>query len=457
MTGHLWAIAGVAMLSSNALADMGQSCEPRALTAEEQAAGERLAETLRRSLPPAPAGWTSRDERPVLASGTCKTEDGGKRLPLPVSVIVSRVFKQEGQPSEPPPPAAAQAPSQPSSDAGAQARMQALQKEISELQAKQRAALAAYQAARRSGDGAAQKEANDTSRKYLAEMRPLQTELRELRNRAREQRAAAAQVQTRAAQARTQAAGAARRDASVSIAANLRQRDVYPARRLEAGGAPLALRDGSGTTHLFYGPWRRSGNSALASLDESAPTTRVQALSVRIDANEAMTEQLLGKLDLTAVKDVIASGPAQTQTRRQPAQPQTGPVQIALRIGTTKYESGGQAECKAAPQASIYGVPAALYSVSQRSGSGSLSLTLWQPKDGAAIMMSLRIAAGGRSYLVDTVKAGPKRDTKGSGKATLQRTGAGGVVAVDAVDAGGEKITGKIECTRFGAIRAEGG
>jgi hypothetical protein len=132
-------------------------------------------------------------------------------------------------------------------------------------------------------------------------------------------------------------------------------------------------------------------------------------------------------------------------------------VQIALRIGTTKYESSGQAECKAAPQASIYGVPAALYSVSQRSGSGSLNLTLWQPKDGAPIMMSLRIAAGGKSYLVDTVKAGPKRDTRGSGKATLRKTGAGGVVAVDAVDASGEKITGKIECTRFGGIQAEGG
>jgi hypothetical protein len=72
-------------------------------------------------------------------------------------------------------------------------------------------------------------------------------------------------------------------------------------------------------------------------------------------------------------------------------------------------------------------------------------------------MMSLRIAAGGKSYLVDTVKAGPKRDTKGSGRATLQKTGAGGVIAVDAVDASGEKITGKIECTRFGEIQAEGG
>lgn len=461
MTRQLWAaIACAALLSSDALADMGRSCQPRALAAAEKEAGERVAERLRKSLPSAPPGWAIRDDRSDIAAGSCQAEESGKAVPQPVGVTVSRSFvRNDPAPGSEaaPPPGAAQAPAEPLPDAARQARTQELEKQLAELQRKDRAAVAAYQAARRAGDSGVQTEASDASRRYRAEMGPLQKELRELRNIERQERAAATGARTQAAQSRMPEQRASRRDASVSIHTNLRQRELRGARPVAMSGVPSAFRDGRGVTHLLFGEWRQSGNFALAPIDETAPTTRVQAVSVRIDANEAMTEQLLEKLDLTAVKEVIASGPVQTQIRRQPAPPQAAPVQIALRIGTTKYESSGQAECKAEPQASIYGVPAALYLVSQRSGSSSLNLTLWQPKDGAAIMMSLRISAGGKSYLVDTVKAGPKRDTKGSGKATVQKTGAGGVIAVDAVDASGEKISGKIECTRFGEIQAEGG
>ena len=132
-------------------------------------------------------------------------------------------------------------------------------------------------------------------------------------------------------------------------------------------------------------------------------------------------------------------------------------VEILLRVGGAKYQASGQGECKSAPQASIYGVNAALHSVSQRSGNQSLDLSLWQPKDGAPNMMSLHISLGSKRYVVDTVKAGSKRDTKGAGKITLEKSGAGGAIAIDAVAAGGEKITGTLHCRRFGGIQAEGG
>ena len=136
---------------------------------------------------------------------------------------------------------------------------------------------------------------------------------------------------------------------------------------------------------------------------------------------------------------------------------QTTPVEIALQAGAKKYEFSGQGECKAAQQASIYGINAALYSVSHSAGGRRIHLTLWQPKNGSAEMMTLQVSDGSSRYEVDTVKGGAKRETKGSGKATLQNSGAGGVFTIAAVAGSGEKIGGTIKCGRFGGIHAEGG
>jgi hypothetical protein len=130
---------------------------------------------------------------------------------------------------------------------------------------------------------------------------------------------------------------------------------------------------------------------------------------------------------------------------------------ISLQAGADHYRTSGEGECKAAPRASIYGVDAALYSVSHRAGKQSFNFTLWQPKDGAPNMMSLQLATGSKNYLVDTVKAGSKRDTKGSGKASVEKSGAGGAIVIDAVAASGEKISGKIQCRAFSGVHAEGG
>jgi hypothetical protein len=130
---------------------------------------------------------------------------------------------------------------------------------------------------------------------------------------------------------------------------------------------------------------------------------------------------------------------------------------ISLKVGSKNYQASGQGQCKAAPQASIYGVRAALYSVSHSGSGQSLNLSLWQPSDGAAGMLSLHVSMGSTRHVVDTVQGKAKRDTKGSGKATLSKSGAGGVITIDAVAESGEKITGRIQCKTFGGIQAEGG
>ena len=125
---------------------------------------------------------------------------------------------------------------------------------------------------------------------------------------------------------------------------------------------------------------------------------------------------------------------------------------VSLQVGSQKYSASGAGECKHAPRASIYNIPAALYSVSQRGGKDSLNLSVWQPADGKANMISLNVSAGGKSYVVDTVK-----DKKGSGRASVEPSGRGGTIVLDALAAGGEKITGKIVCRSFGGVQAEGG
>ena len=125
---------------------------------------------------------------------------------------------------------------------------------------------------------------------------------------------------------------------------------------------------------------------------------------------------------------------------------------ISLQVGSQKYSASGQGECKHAPRASIYDIPAALYSVSHRGGRDSLNLAVWQPRDGKPDMLSLSLTVGGKTYAVDTVK-----QKKGSGSAKVESAGRGGAITLDAVAASGEKISGKIQCRSFGGVNAEGG
>ena len=155
---------------------------------------------------------------------------------------------------------------------------------------------------------------------------------------------------------------------------------------------------------------------------------------------------------------VVYPSPSDAQTRRAATESAGGvPVEITLQVGSQKYNASGNGECRSAERASIYGVSASQFAVSHTaSGGNSLNLTRWQPTNGAD-MLTLSVTTGGKRYDVDTVKAGPKKDTKGSAQTTLQRSGNGAVLSINAVAASGEKISGTIKCSALAPVRAEGG
>ena len=142
---------------------------------------------------------------------------------------------------------------------------------------------------------------------------------------------------------------------------------------------------------------------------------------------------------------------------RHAGQTATGvPVEIHLQVGAAKYNANGTGECRVAERGSIYGVPASQFTVSHSAAGESLSVTRWQPKNGAD-MATMVVSTGGKRYEVDTVKASPKKDTKGSAQTTLQRNGSGATLTIAAVAGGGEKMTGMIKCGGVTPIQAEGG
>ncbi len=150
---------------------------------------------------------------------------------------------------------------------------------------------------------------------------------------------------------------------------------------------------------------------------------------------------------------------AAAQRRRVPATPADTKIDvtITLQVAGQPYHVAGQAECRHAPVASIYGVAAQMWSVQQSDGQRSFTLTLWRPRNGSDDMFSLSVATGGKSYLVNTGKAGGQSAVEGSGKAALTTSGLGATFTINATAANGAAITGTIKCSAFAAAIAEGG
>ena len=279
---------------------------PRALTAVEKAAGERIAERLRKSLPTAPPGWKVRDEDlSDVAAGSCLSSTTKKMVPQPVSVLVRRSFLRND-----PAPDAGSAVPKPAATAAAhsaeaQARAQTLERQIAELRRKENEATKGYMAARGAGDSEAQQKFRQEARDYRAATQAPLKELAALRDGERRQRDAESKAQTAAAFARAQEQLANRRDASVHLYANSGQKQVRGAKPVPVAGVPLALRDGRGATHLLFGDWVHLGNYASNPFDEAAPTTRVQDVSVRLDGNDAVTQHFLKAFDLLSIQAIM--------------------------------------------------------------------------------------------------------------------------------------------------------
>ncbi len=154
---------------------------------------------------------------------------------------------------------------------------------------------------------------------------------------------------------------------------------------------------------------------------------------------------------------VMIASPAAAQLRRGSPADTKVDVAITIQAAGQPYSFQGKAECHYAPVASIYNVVAEMWSVQQSDGQRSFTLTLWHPRSSSGDMFSLSVAGGGKSYVVNTVKAGGKSAATGSGKVTLAKSGTGGTFTINATAGNGAAITGMVNCSGFTMPMAEAG
>jgi hypothetical protein len=139
--------------------------------------------------------------------------------------------------------------------------------------------------------------------------------------------------------------------------------------------------------------------------------------------------------------------------------PLRDPVQLTVtaEVDGARSTYSGPGECHHTTQASIYDVPASMWSANADAGSGDLryvNLTLWQPKATGEMQVSLGLTAGGVTHEIATVKGA---DPKGTGTGRVEPSGVGGSMHVEGKDAEGRSVRLTVECGRWTEPVAEGG
>ena len=123
-------------------------------------------------------------------------------------------------------------------------------------------------------------------------------------------------------------------------------------------------------------------------------------------------------------------------------------VQIDLRVGSAAYTVSGPGECHATDDASIFNAPAGMKSARHSDATRDLNFTLWRLAKGGD-MITLDLTIGGKRHRVNTLTVAPAANRRGSGGATFQARGTGGVFTFDATADSGARITGQISCPAF--------
>jgi hypothetical protein len=144
---------------------------------------------------------------------------------------------------------------------------------------------------------------------------------------------------------------------------------------------------------------------------------------------------------------------AQVRRMPPPVEAQGSAMKVSLMAGGQRYESSAPGHCTHAPTASIYGVASELWTAQQSDNGKSMSLSLWQPKDGSRPMVTLTVTSG-KTHRVSTVRGA---EIAGNAKASLEPAGKGGTFTVYAKSAEGADIIGSIKCDAFTPHIAEGG
>jgi hypothetical protein len=142
----------------------------------------------------------------------------------------------------------------------------------------------------------------------------------------------------------------------------------------------------------------------------------------------------------------------------QPALSDSTELSVRAQIGSKSYSARLTGSCKHEPSASIYDIPAALYTVEASGGEGSeikqLNLTLWRPKNGSADQVSLSLQSGSRSTRIDV---NPRSKAVGTATVELKPAESGGTFELKGKDAKGTPLQLTIGCAEFAGIEAEGG
>ena len=180
-------------------------------------------------------------------------------------------------------------------------------------------------------------------------------------------------------------------------------------------------------------------------------------------------------IHLVTLATVLALGAADAGAQRTVRRPTkdasgttaadpAGVVKVALTIGGQRWEGTAPGQCKHAAMAAIYDTPAALWSVVANEPAGarsrSLGLTMWRIKETGADQMDFTVSQGNSRHEIATIKGvrrTPGPALVGSGTVKLEPRGAGGVFTIDGTTGGGARVTGTLECARFGGVYAEGG
>ena len=151
---------------------------------------------------------------------------------------------------------------------------------------------------------------------------------------------------------------------------------------------------------------------------------------------------------------------AQRRTARAPG-PESGAsaqVGIVAGVGARNYRASVPGTCQHEPNASIYGVPAALWRVEAEGSDESeirrLGLTLWRPKDGSPDQLSIGLDVGAKPV---TIEINPRARSAASATPQVRQAGPGGTIEVKGKDAGGKAVTLTVSCPVFEGIVAEGG
>ncbi len=135
----------------------------------------------------------------------------------------------------------------------------------------------------------------------------------------------------------------------------------------------------------------------------------------------------------------------------------TIPMEIDTTIGSAVFKTKGLGECTYADDASIYGVPAAMWHATIRAEGQSVSyvnVTVWQFKNKSPNQVATGVQIGPKFRHISTVKGSA---LIGKGTARTERSGEAGTITVEGEDESGGALVVRVHCVRFTAPVEEGG